>query len=143
MKASLLHVQFLHMQNIYCISRFVVIVFVAIVFAMLIPLKILSGGYLPYDDALRHAAKAVSGKDWQDILVVREELWMDSHPGWHFFLEKIHSVFGVEQDFLVAFSIFFLFCMVVITGIVCVKFPEMFFLSLIPAKILEYPAQTG
>ena len=32
-----------------------------------IPLKIISYGYLPGDDALRHCAKAVSGKPWTEI----------------------------------------------------------------------------
>ena len=32
---------------------------------LVIPLKIIGYGYLPSDDALRHAAKAVSGKTWQ------------------------------------------------------------------------------
>ena len=33
--------------------------------------KIISYGYLPVDDALRHAAKVVSGKDWHEIVVLR------------------------------------------------------------------------
>ena len=31
---------------------------------LLIPLKIIGYGYIPPDDALRHAGKAVSGKSW-------------------------------------------------------------------------------
>ena len=38
---------------------------------LLIPFKIISYGYLPSDDALRHAAKAVSGKTWSEILILR------------------------------------------------------------------------
>ena len=37
---------------------------------LLIPFKIISYGYLPGDDALRHCAKAVSGKSWPEIIVV-------------------------------------------------------------------------
>ena len=51
--------------------------------ALLIPLRLLGQGYLPPDDALRHAGKAVSGKAWTDILVLRPDFQMDSHPGWH------------------------------------------------------------
>src|SRR5437762_400733 len=57
-----------------------------------IPSKIISYGYLPADDAIRHAAKAVSGKPWQDILVMRPDFKIDPHPGWHFVLHKIYQV---------------------------------------------------
>src|SRR5690348_10430378 len=33
--------------------------------------KVISYGFLPADDALRHAAKAVSRKDWSQILLLR------------------------------------------------------------------------
>lgn len=108
-----------------------IIVFIAMVFAVFAPLKILSEGYLPYDDALRHAAKAVSGKDWQNILVLREEMWLDSHPGWHSFLEAVHKISGADADQLVAFSIFLLFAGVLAAGIFYGVYPELFFLSLI------------
>ena len=29
---------------------------------------------LPFDDGYRHAAKAISGKDWSDILVLRDDV---------------------------------------------------------------------
>jgi len=41
-------------------------VLVALVIVV-IPLKIIGLGYLPADDALRHAAKAVSGKPWPEV----------------------------------------------------------------------------
>ena len=37
---------------------------IVILVILAIPLKIIGYGYLPGDDALRHAAKAVSGKSW-------------------------------------------------------------------------------
>ena len=37
------------------------------------PLRVLDTGYLPQDDALRHAAKAISGKTWAEILVLRPD----------------------------------------------------------------------
>src|ERR1041385_5000675 len=46
---------------------------IVIMTVILIPSKIISYGYLPQDDALRHAAKAVSGKPWSEILVRSEE----------------------------------------------------------------------
>ena len=88
----------------------------AVVFSLIcVPLKVLGYGYLPEDDALRHAAKAVSGKSWDQILVVREEGKMDSHPGWHSILGLINQKTGLNADGLVAFSVvalFLLFCLV-------------------------------
>ena len=61
-------------------------VWIVVVFTiLLIPLKIISYGFLPGDDALRHAAKAVSGKTWQQILVMRSDFAMDPSPGWRRF----------------------------------------------------------
>ena len=50
---------------------------------LLIPFRIIGYGYLPPDDAMRHAAKAVSGKPWAEILVLRDGYTRDSHIGWH------------------------------------------------------------
>ena len=47
----------------------------------LIPLKVVSYGFMPIDDALRHVAKAVTGRSWPEILVMRDGMTMDSHPG--------------------------------------------------------------
>ena len=55
---------------------------VTVVVLILVPLKIIGYGFLPPDDALRHAAKAVSGKAWQDILVMRSDFAIDPSPGW-------------------------------------------------------------
>ena len=66
-------------------------VWAAVVLVILaIPLKIISLGYLPADDALRHAAKAVSGKPWTEILVVGPAFQIDHNFGWHFLLRQIY-----------------------------------------------------
>ena len=44
---------------------------VAVFTIVIVPLKIIGYGFLPMDDALRHAAKTISGKSWQQILVMR------------------------------------------------------------------------
>src|ERR1041385_3086953 len=61
------------------LSRYVPLaVWLVVLFTcLLIPLKIISYGYLPKDDALRHAAKAVSGTPWQEILVMRSDFVLD------------------------------------------------------------------
>jgi len=37
---------------------------------------------LPGDDAMRHAAKTISGKTWQQILIMRSDFQIDPSPGW-------------------------------------------------------------
>ena len=74
----------------------------------LIPLKVISYGFMPIDDALRHVAKAVTGRSWPEILVMRDGMVMDSHPGWHAFLGWFHHATGAGMDSLVVFSVVFL-----------------------------------
>src|ERR1039457_6620285 len=63
---------------------------IVILLLLFIPLKVISYGYLPGDDALRHAAKAVSGKSWQEILVLGPAFHFAPIWGWHWLLGKIH-----------------------------------------------------
>src|SRR6266700_2068273 len=70
-----------------------------------IPGKIISYGYIPQDDALRHAAKAVSGKPWPEILVMRSDFGIDPHPGWHAILGWIHHWQGCSAETLVVISV--------------------------------------
>jgi hypothetical protein len=85
--------------------RFVLIIVLCIFIAVLlfISLRVISYGYIPLDDAMRHAAKAVSGKSWGEILVLRPEITLDSHVGWHTILEFIYKMTGCSVDNLVVF----------------------------------------
>ena len=66
----------------------------------LVPLRIVAQGFLPDDDVLRHAAKAVSGRAWSEVLVLRPEVTMDSHPGWHGLLSLVHQATGADAHAL-------------------------------------------
>src|SRR5689334_21663379 len=79
---------------------------------LLIPFKIISYGYLPGDDALRHCAKAVSGKPWTDVLVVGETFKIDQILGWHGILGFVHRLTGWDVEGLVIFSVAGLFLLV-------------------------------
>lgn len=72
---------------------------------VMIPGKIMSYGFLPADDALRHAAKAVCGKPWPEILVMRSDFTIDPHPGWHVVLGAVHRAFDANAEALVVFSV--------------------------------------
>jgi hypothetical protein len=80
-----------------------------IVVIIFIPLKIIGYGYLPYDDALADAAKAVSGKPWQDILVLGPSFAIDHHFGWHWVLSKVHSMTHCSTDGLLTMEVMGLF----------------------------------
>ncbi len=81
-------------------------------------------GYRPPDDAQRHAAKALSDRSWQEILVVRPEFTMDSHPGWHTILHLVAGVTGDDGVALLFFSVVFLFLLVVVPPLFFFKRPE-------------------
>jgi len=77
----------------------------AVLTLLLLPGRILSYGFLPADDALRHAAKAVCGKPWPEILVMRSDFAIDPHPGWHAVLGAVHRMFNCDAGSLVVFSV--------------------------------------
>lgn len=65
----------------------------AIVVFVLAALQIVNQGFLPPDDALRYAAKVVSGRHWNEILVLRPGT-VESSPGWHAILAGVFSLRG-------------------------------------------------
>jgi|JI10StandDraft_1071094.scaffolds.fasta_scaffold06613_5 hypothetical protein len=87
------------------------------VVVILIPIRVLSLGFLPVDDALRHAGKALTDRTWQEILVMRPEATEDSHPGWHWILKQVHEVAGANAIDLVFFSVAGLFVLMAGTGL--------------------------
>lgn len=103
--------------NLDCSDRFstlrryvpLVVWLIVISVLLLIPLQIVSYGYLPGDDALRHAAKAVSGKSWSEILILNPVYKIDHEFGWNLFLEKIYQWTSWGADSLVVFSVIILF----------------------------------
>ena len=106
---------------------------VAVFTILLIPFKIISYGFLPGDDALRHAAKAVSGKTWQQILVMRSDFAMDPSPGWQAILEWIHRWSGCNAESLVIFSVVALMLLVTLIVLPWFRRPEAWLAALLVA----------
>jgi hypothetical protein len=77
---------------------------IALLMVLLLPLKIIAYGYLPPDDALADAAKAISGKSWPDILVFRSDYAIDNHIGWHGLLRQVYLGTKCGDDSLMLFS---------------------------------------
>jgi hypothetical protein len=104
---------------------------------LLIPLKIIGYGYLPGDDALRHAAKAVSGKPWPEIIVVGDTFKLDHNLGWHGILGFVHRATGWDAENLVVFSVVALFLLVNGAVLPWLKRPEAWLVALLAAMVVS------
>jgi hypothetical protein len=112
-------------------------VWVIVIFVILaIPLKIINYGYLPGDDALRHAAKAVSGKSWSQILILNDTYKIDHEFGWNLLLGKIYHLTDWDTDKLVVFSVVTLFILVGWSALPWLKRPEAWLATLMLATLV-------
>ena len=120
---------------------------VAVLTILYIPLKIIGLGFLPMDDALRHAAKAVSGKSWQDILVMRSDFPIDPSPGWQHILAWVNHASWVQNwqdgpaEALVIFSSVSLMLLVTLCALPWLRRPEAWLGALAAAAVFA-PACT-
>src|ERR1022692_3117127 len=107
------------------------VVWVIVVLTMLlIPLKIIGYGYIPPDDALRHAGKAVSGKAWPEIMVLNSVYQIDHEYGWSLLLDKIHAAFNASAETLVIFSVVSLFMLAGLATLPWLRYPETWLMTL-------------
>ncbi len=104
---------------------------VVILVILVIPLRIIEYGFLPGDDALRHAAKAVSGKPWPEILVVSPAFQIDTNYGWHLLLRQIYLGSHCSAEALVLFAIVALFALVNWSALPWLKRPEAWLIVLL------------
>jgi hypothetical protein len=112
------------------------VVWVSAIFVILfIPLQIINKGFLPNDDALRFAAKAVSGKTWQQILVMRNGFTLDPNPGWQAFLQWLHDCWGCGSGLLLIFSVVFLMALVMCCALPWFRRPEAWLAALLTASL--------
>lgn len=102
---------------------------------ILIPLRIIGYGFLPMDDALRHAAKTISGKSWQQILVMRNDFPIDPSPGWQKTLEWVHDLHDGNAESLVVFSVVSLMLLVMVCGVPWFRRPEAWLAALCIAAV--------
>ncbi len=103
------------------------IAFLVLLFSIL---KVVMLGYLPIDDALRYAARAVAGKSWDQILVLRPDAPLDHNPGWNLLLGGVHRVANWNQDELVTGSVVSLFCLFCVSPLFLFRRPEAWITSL-------------
>jgi hypothetical protein len=112
-----------------------VVISVCVLAVLFIAFKLISYGYIPGDDSMRHVAKAISGKDWDQILVMREDIKMDSHPGWHAILSIMHKAANFSADDLMVFSMVSLLLIFLILPLFFLKRPESWILALLAISI--------
>jgi hypothetical protein len=103
-----------------------------------IPLKILSYGFVPGGDARRHVAKALTDKEYSQILVLRPEYKMDHSPGWGWILQRLHRAAGWGEDGLMSFSVAGLMLCVLICATPWLRRPEAWLAALL-AQLVAIP----
>jgi hypothetical protein len=115
---------------------------IVILVILAIPLRIISYGFLPGDDALRHAAKAMSGKPWPDILVLGPAFKIDTNFGWHLLLRQIYlrnkcvpPNEARDAENLVLFAVVALFALVNWSALPWLKRPEAWLIALMAAAL--------
>jgi len=106
---------------------------------LLVPLRILSYGYMPGDDALRHSAHAVDGRNWNEVILLNPEFRpeMDSHPGWHSLLRQVHLRTGWSPDALVYFSVVLAFLAFTLGGLAASGNPPAWFLACASMSVID------
>jgi hypothetical protein len=102
-----------------------------------VALRILATGYLPPDDALRHVAKAISGRPWSDILLLRPEFSLDSNPGWHAILGALHRLLGLGSVDLLLVSVVLLFVAFSLGPILVLRRPETWLVGLLLLNVVD------
>ena len=103
--------------------------------AIAMPVSILRHGYLPDDDVFYHAANAVSGKQWNQIIVVRNDVELDPQIGWHTFLKAVREYASLNEVGLVKFCIVSLFALFCAAPLFLVRRPEAWLLALIAMSL--------
>ena len=91
---------------------------------------------MPPDDAMRHSAKIISGKTWDQILVLNPLINMDSYPGWHAILGFFYNITKCDALGLVLFSMISLFALFSVTPLFFLRYPEAWLMSLVTLAIL-------
>lgn len=105
---------------------------------ILIPFKVMGYGFLPLDDVLRHVAKAVSGREWNDILILRQGIILDSHPGYHAVLSFVHYITKLSPDAMVSFSVIVLFIIFCFIPILLMDRPEAWLAALLIISLTNF-----
>lgn len=104
-----------------------------------IPFVIHTYGFVPPDDANRHVAKAISGKPWPEILVMKPTYaHQDHNEGWHAALTGLYRM-GVSKDGLLLFSSIGIFILLMGTGLVLYRKHPLAWMSVVGLAVFIMP----
>lgn len=119
-------------------SSLIALILIAVIF-LIIPLKIMSYGWIPEDDALRHSAFATlsSEKNWNDICVIEKGFEADHNPGWHSILRFLHNKLHFSKQNLLRFSVVGLFLLFTFCGIAAAPSPVCWLLAFLTLLTFE------
>lgn len=92
--------------------------------------------FIPVDDCLHHAAKSISGKPWNEILVMRDDIRFDPNPGWHALLSLAHRWSGCGPQALVIFSYASLLILLMMSVLPFFRRPEAWIVALTVAGVM-------
>lgn len=122
------------------LARYVPLISWAIVtlVLLLIPLRIISMGYLPGGDARRHVAKAFTDKSYTQILSLGPAYTMDHSPGWEWLLRYLHFRAGWGAEGLMTFSIVAMMLCVFYAPLPWLRRPEAW-LAAVLAQMIAIP----
>jgi len=88
-------------------------------------MRIVDYGFIPPDDALRHAASVVADRPYTEVLLYDDGVGaVDTTPGWHAVLGALHRFVGFDRFALVSFGVFSLFAVFTITPLFLLRRPE-------------------
>jgi hypothetical protein len=105
---------------------------------LLIPLRIISYGFLAPGDARRHVAKAFTNKPYTDIVVMRPEYKMDHSPGWEWVLSRLRRTTNWGADELMSFSVISMMLCVFLAPLPWLRRPEAWLAALL-AQMIAIP----
>lgn len=104
----------------------------------IIPFRVMSRGYLPPDDGLRYPAMAVAGKEWGDVVIMKEEFHIDHNPGWNWILRAVHLTTKADVETLCFIGVVSLALAVMLTPLFWLRRPEAWVASLL-ASVVVFP----
>lgn len=99
----------------------IVCLLLTLIALLAVPLKIMSYGYRPPDDAKRHSAHALDTRTWDEIVVQNSGAVADTNPGWDTLLRLLHKQFNWDQEELLIFSVVGLASLYLLTGLFLVQ----------------------
>jgi hypothetical protein len=105
---------------------------------ILIPLKILSYGFVPGGDARRHIAKAFTDKSDSQVVMLRPGFTLDHNPGWEWVLRRVQKASGWDLSQMTVFAVVTLLLSVFGSALPWLRRPEAWLAALL-AELVALP----